>query len=184
MFLKLRFWLSNRVGRNTRLWFFCYVKGYKRIALGPKNKIFASVLDAGDKGQIKTGVKVTINRYALIQAANGWVKIGHLTEINNYAVINGSGGVTIGKRALIGPGVKIISYQHQIASGLDIGRQPLLRKEISIGDDVWIGANAVILAGVTVENGAIVGAGAVVTKNVPRNSIVLGVPATHYKFRC
>ena len=56
-------------------------------------------------------------------------------------------------------------------------RQNIYPKSIKIGDNVWIGSNATILQGVTIRNGAIIGANAVVTKNVPENTIVAGVPA-------
>ena len=59
----------------------------------------------------------------------------------------------------------------------------LIKKQLLIGSDVWIGANAVILRGVTVGNGAVIAAGAVVNKDVPSYAIVGGVPAKIIKFR-
>lgn len=109
--------------------------------------------------------------------------LGDRVEINNWAIVNGTGGVVIGDDTLIGPGAKIISYQHQYAPGTPIRAQPSQASPIRIGKDVWIGANAVVLAGVTIGDGAVVGAGAVVTRDVPAGAVVAGVPARIIKWR-
>ena len=75
---------------------------------------------------------------------------------------------------LIGPGVKIISANHVVGDDKS-GHQ--IDEAIKIGKGVWIGANAVILPGVTIGNEAVIGAGAVVTKNVPNGCLVGGSPA-------
>ena len=96
-----------------------------------------------------------------------------------------SGKVIIGDNVMMGPNVCIFTKNHEF-SRMDI---PMNQQGMSaehpvvIGDDVWIGANSVILPGVTIESGAIIGAGAIVTKNVPRNAIVGGNPAKVIKFR-
>lgn len=64
-----------------------------------------------------------------------------------------------------------------MAPGIRIQDQPLIGKEVVIEDDVWIGAHATILKGVRIGRGAVVGAGAVVTRSVPEYSVVAGVPA-------
>lgn len=64
-----------------------------------------------------------------------------------------------------------------------IRKQPTISAPIRIGQDVWIGANAIVLAGVTIGDGAVVGAGAVVTKDVAPDTIVAGVPAKQIKVR-
>jgi acetyltransferase-like isoleucine patch superfamily enzyme len=129
------------------------------------------------------GDHVTINRYAYLQGDKGGIRIGHRVEINNFTIVNGTGGVDIGDDTLIGPGVRIISYQHRYALGAPIRSQPTFAAPIRIGPDVWIGANAVVLAGVEVGEGAVIGAGAVVTKDVPPRVVVAGVPARVIKMR-
>jgi len=79
--------------------------------------------------------------------------------------------------------VRIISYQHRHARGATIRSQPVDAKPIRIGRDVWLGANAIILAGVTIGDGAVVAAGAVVREDVPPYAVVAGVPATIKKYR-
>lgn len=93
--------------------------------------------------------------------------------------------VTIGNDVLIAPHVAILSRMHEF-SRLDIpmslqGYQE--EKLVTIGDDVWLGRNVVVMPGVTIGNGAIVAAGAIVTKDIPEYAIAAGVPAKVIKFR-
>lgn len=84
--------------------------------------------------------------------------------------------VSIGNVCLIGPGVMLATVSHPL--NVEHRREMLLTAEpIKIGNDVWIGGNASILPGVVIGNNVIVAAGAVVTRNVPDNSMVAGVPA-------
>lgn len=84
--------------------------------------------------------------------------------------------VTIGDRTLIGPNVSIYAAGHPIAPE-DRATNWEYGAEVHIGKDVWIGGSSVILAGVTIGDGAVVGAGSVVTRDVPPNTIVVGNPA-------
>lgn len=169
---------SNRVSIGA------YLKGLERIVLGRRCKIHRDAsLDASRPGGIRLGDGVTINRFAYLQGDKGGVQLGDRVEVNNFTIVNGTGGVSIGDDTLIGPGVRIISYQHGHAAGRLIREQPSVALPIRIGSDVWIGANAVILAGVTIGDGAVVGAGAVVTKDVPAACVVTGVPARVVKSR-
>lgn len=86
--------------------------------------------------------------------------------------------ITIGAHALFGPGVTIITANHGFEARDEfIKQQPQRERDVRIGEDVWIGANAVILPGVTIGDGAIVSAGAVVNRDVEAFAIVGGVPA-------
>lgn len=84
--------------------------------------------------------------------------------------------VTIGDWCMIGPNVLITTVNHPLSPK---GRRERLgvARPVVIGDDVWIGGNAVILPGITIGNNVVVAAGAVVTHDVPSNSVVAGVPA-------
>ena len=180
---QLLFVLKQR-GAGNRVSFAAYIKGYDHIELGRGCKIHADAsVDASRSPGVRLGDKVTLNRYAYVQGGNGGVRLGDRVEINNYSIINGTGGVDIGDDTLIGPGVRIISYQHQYARAATIRSQPVDAKPIRIGRDVWIGANAVILAGITIGDGAVVAAGAVVREDVPAYAVVAGVPATVRKTR-
>jgi acetyltransferase-like isoleucine patch superfamily enzyme len=85
--------------------------------------------------------------------------------------------LTIGDDTLIASGVKIIDHDHGKSSGSLISQQQAVESPISIGRDVWIGVNAVLLKGVAIGDGAIIGAGSVVTRSVPAGEIWCGIPA-------
>lgn len=93
--------------------------------------------------------------------------------------------VTIGKNVMMGPNVAIITENHRFdRMDVPIREQGYYdRKPVVINDDVWIGMRVIILPGVTVGKGAILAAGAVVTKDVPEYAIVGGNPAKVIKYR-
>ena len=83
--------------------------------------------------------------------------------------------VTIGSNVFFGPGVQLYTASHPMDSVTR--RTHELSKPITIGDDCWIGGNAIICPGITIGNGCVIGAGAVVTKDIPDNSMAVGNPA-------
>lgn len=86
--------------------------------------------------------------------------------------------IHIGSDSLIASGVRFIDHDHGFSSiTLPMLQQPGIECEIHIGEDVWIGANAIVLKGVTIGRGAIVAAGAVVNKSIPEFEIFGGIPA-------
>ena len=104
------------------------------------------------------------------------IKIGNHAFINYNVSIMDRGMVTIGDNILLVPNVVITTSNHPF--DLRMRRDSIgIASPITIGNDVWIGANAVILPGVTIGNNVVVAAGAVVTKSVPDNTLVAGVPA-------
>ncbi len=110
--------------------------------------------------------------------------VGDDVDIAKDVLITTSGGVEIGDRTLIGYRTQIISSNHTIpAVGLPFPISGDEHKKIIIEKDVWIGANCVITAGVRIGEGAVVAAGAVVTKDVESNAIVGGVPAKLIRYR-
>jgi acetyltransferase-like isoleucine patch superfamily enzyme len=113
------------------------------------------------------------------------IDIGDETFINHLCSIWASplGPIHIGKNVLLGPNVAIFSSNHGIAPHELIRRQAGRDSPIHIGDDVWIGANSVVTSGVTIGQGAVIGAGAIVTRDVPAMSICGGVPARVLGYR-
>lgn len=99
-------------------------------------------------------------------------------------IVTSGGGVRIGARTLVGYRSQILSTNHRMPSGggriFGAGHD---RKPVVIGPDVWIGAQAIVLPGVTVGEGAVIAAGSVVTKSVPPYTIVAGVPAQPVRMR-
>jgi acetyltransferase-like isoleucine patch superfamily enzyme len=103
------------------------------------------------------------------------------TYINRNTFLDAILSITIGKHCAIGPGCYITDHDHGQDLSLPPLQQPMIAKPTQIGDRVWIGANVTVLKGVTIGNDAVIGAGSVVTKNVPAGTIVAGVPAKPIK---
>ena len=102
------------------------------------------------------------------------IRIGKGVFINTGAMFTDLGGITLEDNVLIGPRANIISVNHPINPAQ---RRGVILSPVIIRKNAWIGANATILSGVTVGENAIVAAGAVVSKDMPANTIVGGVPA-------
>lgn len=99
-------------------------------------------------------------------------------NISHNCLIGGEGGVFIGNFVMIGPNTCIVSGNHGFLRGdIPMVRQKPISAPIKIADDVWIGANVIILPGTTIGQGAIVGGGSIVTKNIEPYSIAAGNPA-------
>lgn len=170
----------------------------KLYSLFPKNVrigLFTHYRDTkGNKGIIiryallKTlvadiGKNVTIKENVYILNPSG-LSIGDNVSIHPFCYLECIGSVTIGNDVSIAEGTSIISFNHNYENTLiPIKDQGITRKAVNIANDVWIGAKATILGGVTVEEGAIIAAGAVVTNDVKKYSIVGGVPAKEIKTR-
>lgn len=120
------------------------------------------------------------------QLDNSFLKIGNGTYIGEYNNIRAGGGsITIGDNCSISQHISIIASNHGIKKGELVKNQKWITDNnyVSIGNDVWIGANTVILPGVSIHDGAIIGAGSVITKDVPANAVVVGNPARVIKYR-
>ncbi|OFW63503.1 MAG: hypothetical protein A2Z35_06610 [Actinobacteria bacterium RBG_19FT_COMBO_36_27] len=113
------------------------------------------------------------------------ISLGLNSHINQYCCIWASKNskIVLGDNLLMGPGVKIFSSNHGTKVGIPMNIQTPIEKDINIGNDVWLGANSVVVAGVTIGDGAIIAAGSVVTKDVPAYTIVGGIPAKPIKKR-
>lgn len=102
------------------------------------------------------------------------INVGKNVFINSCCCFQDQGGICIGDNTLIGHNVILATLNHDF---LPSKRSILHSSPIVIGKNVWIGSRATILSGVTIGDGSIVAAGSVVTKNVPSNKVVAGVPA-------
>ena len=117
-----------------------------------------------------------IESFACINNAVGDVMIGNHTRIGLHNTIIGP--VEIGSHVNLAQGITVTALNHNFDDTQKrIDEQGVSTIPVTIEDDVWIGANAVILPGVTIGNHCVVAAGAVVTKDVPPHSLVAGVPA-------
>ena len=117
-----------------------------------------------------------VESYACINNAVGDVMIGDHTRIGLHNTIIGP--VIIGSHVNLAQGITITALNHNFENSKKrIDEQGVSTSAVVIEDDIWIGANAVVLPGVTIGHHSVVAAGAVVTKDVPPHSLVAGVPA-------
>ena len=117
-----------------------------------------------------------IESFACINNAVGDVMIGDHTRVGLHNTIIGP--VIIGNHVNLAQGITVTALNHNFEdSNKRIDEQGVSTSAVIIEDDIWIGANAVILPGVTIGHHSVVAAGAVVTKDIPDNSIAIGVPA-------
>ncbi|MGV0814272.1 DapH/DapD/GlmU-related protein [Mycolicibacterium boenickei] len=103
------------------------------------------------------------------------IRVGRNVFVNQNCRFNDIGGIDIGDDVMIGPSVSLLTSGHPV--GPADRRSGITSAPITIGRNVWIGTSALIMQGVTVGADAIVGAGAVVTRDVPARTLVAGVPA-------
>lgn len=153
----------------------------KKIVIGAGCRIADNVVlrantDA-DTG-IRLGAGVQVHESVLIGANNGTISIGDRSWLAPFCLVYGNGNVTIGNDVLIAPRVSINTVSHHAERcDVTINEQGIYKDPVVIEDDVWIGMHAVILQGVTIGHGSIIGAGAVVNRDIPPWSIAVGSPA-------
>ncbi len=112
------------------------------------------------------------------------LKIGNNVSIHSMCYIDANGGISIGDDVSIAHGTSLIAFEHNFNDmSVPIKDQGLRECPIIIKDNVWIGSKVTVLGNNTIESGAIIAAGAVVTKSVEKNCIVAGVPAKLVKVR-
>jgi acetyltransferase-like isoleucine patch superfamily enzyme len=129
-------------------------------------------------GRISVAPGAWIESGVVLHAYGGIIQLGRDVFLGPGTVIYGHGGVEIGDDCLIAMHCRIVSSNHTLPPvGTMIRSQPDVLLPTRIGRDVWLGAGATILGGVTLGDGCVVGAGAVVTKDLPAGAIAFGVPA-------
>ena len=140
-------------------------------------------LDRGGQIDISPNARIQFGRnICFIRDFTGYfagnIKIGDEVFFNRNCYIAVYDGLTIGNYCLFGEGVSIHDENHVVGTGPEpIASRGFVARPIVIGDNVWVGAKATILSGVNIGNNAVIGANAVVTHDVPANTIVGGIPA-------
>lgn len=127
------------------------------------------------------GKDINVEKNAYFGSGRG-IRIEDNSGIGVNCIIHGP--LSIGQNVMMGPDVVVLTHTH-CYDRLDIpmARQGSFTKPVTIGNDVWIGMRAIIMPGVKIGNGVIIGAGAVVTKDVPDYAVVGGVPAKIIRYR-
>lgn len=151
-------WRGARLGQRTKVAARCIVLRPWTLVVGARAELEPDVY-----------IKVTSDGARLT--------IGNDVFVGRGVEFDISCALTVGNDVLIAPGCFVTDHFHRHAAAATIASQGCEEKPVAIGDDVWLGANVVVLAGVTIGRGAIVGAGAVVNRDVEPMAVVAGVPA-------
>jgi acetyltransferase-like isoleucine patch superfamily enzyme len=142
------------------------------------------VLQIGRNAQIKLGRWSWIGHGTKIRCHEGTVEIGAKTVMGQECTISAFQHVSIGRECVIADRVMLIDFDHgMVEVERPVRLQGIYKRDVQVGNNVWIGYGACILRGVTVGDNAVVGTGAVVTKDVPANAVVAGVPARVIRMR-
>ena len=162
-----------------------------KIKLGKWVKLDDYVLLSGfGKGLLSIGDRSGIGAFSRVEISTSFNNIGSHIHIGNnvgigaFAYLGGGGGLTIGDDCIIGQYLSCHPENHNYEqTDRLIREQGVTRKGIIIGKNCWIGSKVTILDGVTIGENCIIAAGAVVTKDMPSNSVIGGVPAKVLKSR-
>ena len=157
------------------------IKFGSRIKLSLINSIDGQInIEIDKSSKIEIG-KFLMNKKPLYLKAinNSKIEIGNKVFFNHNCSITAVESIKIGNKCMFGNNITIVDHDHIITKDGAIG--DLVSKKIVIEDNVWVGANSVILKGVHIGEGSVIAAGSVVNKDVPKHTIVGGVPAKEIK---
>lgn len=176
--------------KTSKSFFFKKILWYSITMVGPiyflKLYAYYIVNHLHGKRHAKIGKNTNIHPTVIIRESQN-IFIGNNCYFNHNTILNGgkkNAKLIIGDFVQTGPNVAFYVANHShLDNGTPIINQGYYEKDIVIEDDVWIGANSVILPGVTIGEGAIIGAGSVVNKDVSPYSICAGTPAKFIKYR-
>jgi acetyltransferase-like isoleucine patch superfamily enzyme len=177
---RLRLAAARRIARSITPWQRLRLKtqlAFHSVHHGSALELEGRLPLIHNAGQIRLGDHVVLRsaqaRVELHTFSSGYLSIGHHSYLNQGCTLAATDRIEIGERCLIGEFVAI----HDTHFHRTEPARPVTTAPIRIGHNVWIGHRAIILAGVTIGDHAIIGAGAIVTKNVPARTIVAGNPA-------
>jgi acetyltransferase-like isoleucine patch superfamily enzyme len=160
-----------RFGRRLRLDGLAFV--------GPR-----SVFQIGPNGRVELGRWSWLGHGSKVRCHEGLVSIGAKTVFGQECTISAYQHVSIGRECVIADRVMMIDFDHGI---VDVERpirfQGIYKRDVRIGNNVWVGYGACILRGVTIGDNAVIGTNSVVTRDVPANAVVGGVPAKVIRMR-
>jgi acetyltransferase-like isoleucine patch superfamily enzyme len=168
-------YINNLVGTIRKLWY---------VMLGMKvgKSTVLSKIHITWPNQVEIGKDCILERNITLKCDGIWksrtsIRIGNRVFIGSGCEFNIRESIEIGDNSLIASGCRFIDHDHGIGLELPMNKQHGPEKPIKIGADVWLGCNVVVLKGVAIEDGAIVAAGAIVTKSIQQYEIWAGVPA-------
>jgi acetyltransferase-like isoleucine patch superfamily enzyme len=165
------FWLKLRWRGRLKTDGLCFVCPRVRIEIGPN-------------ATVRLGRWTWIGRGCKIRAHEGEVSIGAKTVMGEECTISSYQHVSIGRECIIADRAMMIDFDHGVAEAeRPIREQGIYKRDVRIGHNVWVGYGACFLRGVTVGNNCVIGTNSVVTREVPDNAVVGGVPAKLIRMR-
>ena len=184
-FMHRRRMLSAKYGR------FLLRLGWKKLMLGGRLRLDGiafigpgCVLEVGPRATLELGRWSWIGHGCKIRSHEGTVSIGAKTVLGQDCTISSYQHVSIGRECVVADRVMLIDFDHGM---VDVERpirlQGIYKRDVRVGHNVWIGYGACILRGVTIGDNAVIGTSAVVTRDVPANAVVGGVPARLIRMR-
>lgn len=158
--------------------------GWRGASVGAKTGVGARCSVDRPRG-LSLGMRVFVESdvYFKIVSFQSRVIVGDFSFIGRGCEIDCDNEVRIGSHCLLAPGCFVTDHVHRIEPSQRIDLQGCRSAPVVIEDDVWLGARCVVLPGVTIGRGAVIGAGAVVTRDVPSMAVATGVPARVSRFR-
>lgn len=167
------------LGKNTAIYFADHVQIGDRVFIGSN-----CTIQALSRGGVKLGDHVRIRDFTWILCSSELhrpgegLEIGSHTYIGPFCYLGAGGGLSIGKNVLVGGYVQFLAENHEFGDvSRPIQEQGVSRKGIKVGDNVWIGNQAILVDGIEIGEGSVIGAGSVVTHDVPPHTVVAGNPA-------
>lgn len=177
--------MRRRARLAARIWWWVLRAVFPgRLAASGVNLFALGGLSLSEGGRLRLGKGNVFRGGYDVEAAGGSIEIGNGNYFNKNVKFVSFSRIRIGDNCLVADGVHFYDHDHRV----DDPRRPIreqgyVASPISMGNDVWIGARAIVLKGVTIGDGAVVAAGSVVTQDVPPYSVVGGVPAKVLKYR-
>ncbi len=141
-------------------------------------------IEIAPKGRVKFGRFVWIGDRTKVRCHEGLVEIGSKTVMGQECTITAYQHIRIGEQCVIADKAMFIDFDHGVVEvERPIRRQGIYKRDVEVGSNVWIGYGACILRGVRVGDNAVIGTNSVVTKDVPANAVVGGIPARVLRMR-
>jgi acetyltransferase-like isoleucine patch superfamily enzyme len=173
-------WLLHEAGRGSMFGRSIVLRCPGRISVG--SGVFIDdqvVLDAkGATSIIELGEQILVGRASILSCNEATIRIDNFVSIGPFCFFASKSHIHVGSNVSIGSGTHLMGGGHAFAKlDVPIIRQQRLSKGIVVEDGVWIGTGTKILDGVTIGRDSIVGAGAVVTEDIPARSVAVGIPA-------
>jgi acetyltransferase-like isoleucine patch superfamily enzyme len=164
-------WLKLRYGRRLQTDGLCFICPGVKLEIGRH-----AILRLGRWSWIGHGSKIRVHE--------GEVSIGAKTVMGQECTISAYQHVSIGRECIVADRVMLIDFDHGVVEvERPIRLQGIYKRDVRVGHNVWIGYGACVLRGVTVGDNSVIGTSAVVTRDVPANAVVGGVPARLLRMR-